>query len=348
MPRDNRRLTISLLWVVVVSALSYLVFGRLARYVGVFFGSVLFAISIAGAARIINYRGKLPHSLSVAFVIAALLGLQGAIAAWLGPDLIDQFQQLSELVPSGLQSARDFLASSEVGRALLDEATNLDQLAPSAQAMLEGTRRVLGVGAAGLTSLVLVLVIGVFVAIDPERYSRGAVRLLPPAHRARSLEVLEAIGDALKKWIVARLVLMLLIATLFGIGLAILQIPLALPLALLAGAFSIVPYLGPALAYIPAVAVALLQSPMQGAYVTLLYLGVQLVESYVVEPLVEARAVTLPPALIISGQVIATLWLGPIGVLLATPLLVVLMVMVQMLYLEDVLHERTEVVGSSG
>jgi predicted PurR-regulated permease PerM len=346
MLRDERRLIVALLVVVAVTALSYLVLGGMAPYLGVFFGSVLFAILINSAAERVNYRGKLPHAVSVLLVIIALLGSQAAVAVWLGPELVDQFRQLSDLVPSGLRSAREFLQSSEVGRAVLDGVTDVEQLVPSARRIFEGTGRVLGAGAEGAAKFMLFLVIGVFVALDPARYSRGAVRLLPPAHRGRALEVLGATGDALRKWLVARLLLMVLIGALFGTGLAILQIPLALPLALIAGAFSIVPYLGPALAYIPAVAVALLQGPMQAVYVTLLYSGVQLVESYVVEPLVEARAVTLPPALIIASQVIATLWLGPIGVVLATPLLVVVVVLVQMLYIEDVLHERTDIIGT--
>lgn len=96
----------------------------------------------------------------------------------------------------------------------------------------------------------------------------------------------------------------------------------------------------------PALAVGLLESPTHALYVAVLYMAVQLVESYVVEPMVEAKAISLPPALIVAAQVISAMWLGPIGVLIATPLLVVLAVAVQILYQRGALGEDVSVIGT--
>lgn len=118
-----------------------------------------------------------------------------------------------------------------------------------------------------------------------------------------------------------------------------------LPLAVLAGILNFIPYVGPLLAYVPIVTVSLLVGPKVALYVSILYISVQFVESYLAEPLIEARTVSLPPALIILAQVVSVVWVGFIGVLLATPLLITVVVGVQLLYVRRVLHEDVQVAG---
>ncbi len=123
------------------------------------------------------------------------------------------------------------------------------------------------------------------------------------------------------------------------LGLWLLNVPLALALGLLAALGELVPNFGPLLAFIPAILLAFTDSTTRALAVFGLYLGVQGFESYVLTPLVEKRAVSLPPALTMTAQVLLGLLAGGLGLVLAAPLMATAMVLVQRLYVEDVLHD---------
>ncbi len=152
--------------------------------------------------------------------------------------------------------------------------------------------------------------------------------------------MLESIGEVLQRWLVGQAVLMLSIAILTFVGLTLLGVPLALPLALLAGVLNFIPYVGPILSSVPAILVGFSESPQMAAYAALLFVGVQSVEGYILEPLIQHRAVYLPPALILLAQLLLGLLAGPIGVIVATPFAAAFVVAVRMLYVEDALGDR--------
>jgi predicted PurR-regulated permease PerM len=138
---------------------------------------------------------------------------------------------------------------------------------------------------------------------------------------------------------------MAVVGVLTAIGLWVAGVPLAFVLGLIAALLSFVPYIGPLAAVIPAALVALAEDPTKVIYVFALYGAVQLLESYLITPLIQERAVSIPPAVLIAAQVIMGVLAGAAGVLMATPLAVVLIVLVQMLYLEDVLGDSVSTLG---
>lgn len=335
----------SLLLVLAAAVLAYVLLVQYVRYTALFFSAILAAVALVAAAKLLNFRGWMSHATSVVVTIVLLLLAGAGMGWWIGPQLVEQFDQLRELVPRGLSTARQAFEDTGLGKQVREHTPTLNEATPNAEMIAKNAGKVLGAGFSVVADLMIGVFIAIFLAVSPGRYVGGAVHLLPQRHRSHGRKVLLSMGAALRRWLLARGALMLLVACLLGTGLLILGIPLALPLALLAGLFSFVPYVGPVLAFIPSVAVGLLESPMHAAYVAFLYLGVQLLESYVVEPLVEAHAVSLAPALILASQVMAAVWLGPIGVVIATPLLVVVVVAIQMLYLQDALGEDVEVIG---
>jgi predicted PurR-regulated permease PerM len=133
---------------------------------------------------------------------------------------------------------------------------------------------------------------------------------------------------------------MIFIGLLTWIGLSILGVPLALTLGLIAGLLSFIPNFGPILSALPALLLAFIESPRSALYVGGLYILVQLIESNIVTPLIEKETVELPPALTIMFQLSLAVLVGGLGLVLATPLLAVIMVLVQMVYIEDVLGDR--------
>ena len=130
-----------------------------------------------------------------------------------------------------------------------------------------------------------------------------------------------------------------LVGMLTALGLWILGVPAPLSLGFVAGVLSFIPNFGPLLSLVPAVIVALPNGPQMVLYVILLYAGIQLVESYFITPLIQHRAVRLPPALILLAQILMGVLFGFLGLLLATPLTAVLLVLIKRLYIEDVLAE---------
>jgi predicted PurR-regulated permease PerM len=191
-----------------------------------------------------------------------------------------------------------------------------------------------------LLNFVMVAFIGLYLAIDPGIYRRGLLSLVPLDRRARAAEILAAVGEALRGWLLGQVFAMLVVGVLATIGLWLLGIPLALALGLLAALLGFIPYLGPLAAAVPAVLLALLAGPQQALQVALLYVGIQLLEGYFLTPLVQQRAVHLPPALTISAMVVMGGLLGGLGLALAVPLTAAAIVLVQKLYVEDVLGDR--------
>lgn len=176
-------------------------------------------------------------------------------------------------------------------------------------------------------------------ALAASLYRRGLLRLLPRSGGPDAEEAMDAASGALRKWLLGKLVSMLLVGILTTTGLWLLGVPLALSLGVLAGALEFVPFIGPVVAAVPGILFAFTQSPSTALYVALLYLGIQQVESYLIMPLVQRWAVALPPALAILAVVGFGVLFGVLGLLFAVPLMVLVMVLVEKLYVETALGQ---------
>ncbi len=127
-----------------------------------------------------------------------------------------------------------------------------------------------------------------------------------------------------------------------GVGLMLLGMPLPWALALFAFFFAFIPNIGPYIALLPAVLIGLMESPSMALYVTILYFGIQLVESYLLTPVIEKKMVSIPPALMLLWQVLMGTFAGIAGLFLATPILAALIVIVTELYVKDKLEKTTQ------
>ncbi|MFC3128985.1 AI-2E family transporter [Coralloluteibacterium stylophorae] len=165
--------------------------------------------------------------------------------------------------------------------------------------------------------------------------------------RAPAAEALADSGRALRLWLGGQAVAMLAVGVLTGLGLWALGVPAALGLAIIATLLDFVPLVGPIAAAVPAILLALTVDPRTGLLTTLLYLVVQQIEGNLLQPLVQQRAVELPPALLLFALIGAGLLFGVLGVLLAAPLTVVIFVLVKRLYVRETLGEDTDVPGEA-
>ena len=197
----------------------------------------------------------------------------------------------------------------------------------------------------GLLALFVVLVTGIYLAAAPRMYVEGVVMLAPHARRRRYREVMARLAYVLRWWMIGQLIPMVVIGVLTAVGLKIIGVPMWLFLGLLAALFNFIPNFGPLISGVPAFLLALADSPTKAMWVVGLYIFAQSLEGYVLTPMVQRRAVELPPALLILFQVLAGLLLGVLGVVLAAPLLAVVVVAIKMLYVEDVLGDEVKVPG---
>jgi predicted PurR-regulated permease PerM len=151
----------------------------------------------------------------------------------------------------------------------------------------------------------------------------------------------------LRRWLLGTFISMIVVGIVTGIGLTLLHVPLAGLLAIIACLLTFIPYLGTIISMIPALLLALLVSPSTVVYVLLLYLFAHALEGYLVTPMVQSRTVRLIPGWLIMSQLVGGLAAGVFGVLIAAPLLVTITIIVQSLYLEDVLGDNMQVLGES-
>jgi predicted PurR-regulated permease PerM len=168
-----------------------------------------------------------------------------------------------------------------------------------------------------------------YLAADPQTYRRGLLHLVAPAQRTRAAAVLDAVASNLAHWLKGQAVSMLAVGALTAIGLTLLDLPLVLTLSVLTAVLDFVPYFGSLAASVVIVAVALGQGERQALSAALMCLAVQQIEAYVVQPIAQRWAVHLPPALGLLSVLVFGLLFGLAGVLLAVPLMVVLMTLVQ-------------------
>lgn len=304
------------------------------------FASLLFAIFLRGLADWLHERTNISKNISLAAVgITLLLFLVGSVYL-LAPDVADQYKELQRQLPQSLGKLRGSLEQYNWGRVILQKIPELgESVGGEGDQMLSQVGRFFSSTLNILLNFVVFVLLGVYLAAEPQLYLNGFLLLFPQNKRERTREVLGAIGETLRWWLVGKFASMLVIGVMTTIGLRLLGIPLSLTLGLFAALLTFIPNFGPIIAVIPAALIALANNPISALYVLLLYYGIQFVESYLITPNIERHTVELPPALTISTQLILSVLVGGLGLVLATPLVAVLMVLVQMLYIEDILGE---------
>lgn len=336
------------------------------------FAAVLFGLFLSTPAVWLERHARMSYRWALGVVVLSLTSLTIVTASVIGLTLWEQVQELSRALPTSLAEARLRLEETQWGRWLLDNVDQQeqprDEEAPddrpgqaepgqrdgreNGQQPREGgptfgglgiETMLTGVGGAAfqmmhfVAALVVILFAGFYFAAEPDWYRRGLVLLVPPPKRDRAEQVLDELRYTLRWWIVGQLAAMIFVGLVWGTGLWLLGVRLALVLALLAFVAELIPFLGPVLASIPAFLLAATQPEVNLLYVLFLYLGLQTIEAYVVIPLFQERAVRLPPAITILAVMLLAYLGGLLGALLAAPLTIATITLVRKLYVEDVL-----------
>lgn len=276
----------------------------------------------------------IPLTIAVVVTVAVLIG----VAALLVPPVIDQTQALISGLPNALTDAQTALAklarrypvlreteladpSSGLVTTLINDATNFmrGSLVPYLRAggklFIEGFS---------------VLIMALYLARNPTIYRQGMIAIVPPRYRSLAERILRDISATLRAWVVGQLIAMLVLGVLTAAGLVALGVPYWLAFGAFTGLVAVVPFFGTLVStLLPALFVIGGGSWIKVLAVILLGILVHLIEANVIVPRIMERKVSLPPVLTISSVLIMAVLLGPIGLIVAVPVLAVSMVIIR-------------------
>jgi predicted PurR-regulated permease PerM len=283
------------------------------------FAGILFAVFLRTLSGLVSRHTPISQGWALVMVIVLIAAATGVVALRVAPDVADEVDQLIATAPQLLDDATSSLEAHSWGRWLLDRADGTTDWLAEPRTMRRAASMVgstIGLVSTGF----VILLVGLFIAAEPRVYRDGVLRLVPRERRGRAREILDDVGRVLRAWLLGKLIAMAAIFVVTWAGLALLGVPIALTLALLAAALTFIPNFGPVLAAIPAVLLGLQQGTPTALGVVGLYVGAQAVESFVLTPLIQRKAVSLPPALTLVAQVAMGVVAGGLGLLLATPI----------------------------
>jgi predicted PurR-regulated permease PerM len=328
-------LAIAPAWQLVLAVVLLLLLWSL-RYVALLcFAAIIAAAFLRGAAGPVARYTRWPARVAIVVVIVVLAALLVGITSMMGRPLLLQLQELRNTVPRAWASVELWLHGQPFGAQILSWTSDAAELkVPWARVALAATAAT-GALADGL----LVLLLGIYLAFDPALYRHGFLRLVPPLHRSRIGAALAASGGALQRWLLGQGLTMLIVGTTVGVGLALLGMPVAAAMGFIAGLLEFVPFFGAIASLLLGTLLAFAQGPQQALYVAIFFLVIQQLEGNVVIPLVQRWAAHLPPVLSLLAVVVFGTLFGVEGIILGTPLMVVLMVLIEKLYVQGHLGE---------
>ncbi|MDT0643406.1 AI-2E family transporter [Zunongwangia sp. F363] len=290
----------------------------------------LIAVFFRGISEFIKKKTGWKSGLTMTIsVLGTILIISGII--WLiGAEIQSQLSQLSKSLPSTFENARRYLNDSWVGQEISEKISMQRTNGKMVDIFSRFFRTTFGL----LGDLYVILLVGAYLSATPFLYTKGIKKLVPPRRRGKADEILSHLGHGLQQWLTGKIFAMFVVFILTAIGLKIIGVPMWLALAIIAGFLNFIPNFGPLIAMVPAVLVALSQDPQTALIVVALYLLVQFLESNLITPKVQQHLISIPPALIISAQLIVAIFTGIWGIILATPIMLVVIILVQDLYVK--------------
>lgn len=333
-----------------VAVVTVVVLGTLVLWYGaeiflLVFAGLLLAVFLRSLTTMLRDHSPLSDGWALGVVIFAIIAVIAAGVWFLTPSVTKQVNQLTQTLPQAMTQARQQIARYPLGQELAAQIPQVQQLLPKPTNILSQLTGVFSTALNVIVNIAIIVFAGIYFAANPELYRRGIMRLFPMRKRDRVQDVLDTLGHTLGWGITGRLTVMAINGAITALCLWLLGIPLPLLLGLITGLLNFIPNIGPILAAVPAVLLALTIGPTKALYVALLYVAVQALEGFVLTPLVQQRTVSLPPVLLITAQILFGIMFGFLGVLLAVPLTAVAFVLVRMLYVEDTLGDSVQVPG---
>lgn len=296
----------------------------------------LVALYFHGFARIIQRKLRISEKLALVISVISTLVIISLLLWFMGAKIQQQVTELAKTFPLTVNNAKLQLAKTSFGQKII-EKTSSDEISNKiysyGRSFFNSTFGI-------FTNIYIVVFLGIFFTISPGIYIDGFLRLIPLKAKAQTKCTLDKIGFTLTKWLKGQIFSMVIIAVLKWIALTILGIPMAIALALIAGILNFIPNFGPLISMFPAILIALTISINKAVVVTIVYLLLQIIEGNVITPSIQQKLINMPAALIIIAQLFMGIVSGGWGLVLATPLVAILMVIIQEVYVKRIEAEK--------
>jgi predicted PurR-regulated permease PerM len=331
-------LTVLLLWMAGMTANVFLLL----------FIAIILSLYLGAVRDFLKRRGHVPERLAFFLAVVGTVVALGVLVSLLVPPVVEQTRQLIDVLPDYItrweQGIDRFVARFPALRSVWQPGQHqalhavYERLSSTAGDVVPKVFSIVQV----LIDLFAVIVMSIYLALQPGVYREWLIALFPPVHRDLVRDVLRDLADTLRAYIVAQLSAMAFLAALTAFGLYLLGVPYWLTFGIFTGLVAIVPFFGTLLSTtVPALFV--LGGPNGGTralYVILLGVFVHLVEGNLVAPLVMSKRVELPPVLTIMSVLVIGKLLGPLGLVIAVPTLATLMVIVRRILINRIYEGR--------
>ena len=323
------------------------------------FASTIIAMALCTIIGKIRDFLHIPRWTSFGITLISIILISSISIVIIIPQFTSEFQELINQIPSAVNklwelSLNTFFNFTEIiykdnvpniaDRSLL---TSKVSIIPDGSTIANGvtdsiTRIISLAGNIGIGILQLLFIISVslMITLQPNSYMEVAILLVPSFYRRRARIILLQCGNALSSWMTGVVLSSICVAILASIGLYLLGIKLVIANALIAGVLNVIPNVGPTISTIFPLSVALLDTPWKSLAVLGLYILIQNIESYIITPSIMQKQVKLLPGLTITAQFIFTIFFGPLGLLLAIPMAVVIQVFVKEIIIHDLLERN--------
>lgn len=326
-------------------------------------GSIILVVLATMPIRFLVRRG-MGRTPATIISLLAIVAIVVALFMLVLPSLLDQFATLANTVQQGVQqlitqweqlkadptlresspfiaSVQDFLINV-TGQSDMDKIVNdlTRQLGQAAGQLGGSVLPVVSGVASTLLSLLIVVFLSLYFLAEPQKYEDGVIKLFPIPYRHRVRHIINRIDSMLRVWLQGQILLMFIVGIITWFGLALLGLDQALALGVLAGIFSFVPNFGPIAAVVPALVVGFVQAPQSIGLIVLIIYGASFLQSQLIAPIIFQESINIPPVLILIGQIFSAVFFGFLGIMLAVPIIAIVMIIVQEVYIKDVLGDR--------
>ena len=271
-------------------------------------------------------------------IVDAGAGISFGLGFWVVPSVADQFGALAERLPKVFSDVRAKVENSPAFQKFQSVAPAMKDMLPKDSG--GNVAKFFSSGFEAVSSFVFILFAAIFTAAAPELYRRMLVVLFPSRLRADVSHTIDRLVRTLKFWLLGQAIAMVAVGVMTGTALAIARIPFAAELGLLAGLAEFIPFVGPVLVAIPALLIALSEGTDKFLLVLALMLAIQFIEGNVLQPIVQRKAIELPPVVMLTSMAILGAAFGLVGLFVAAPLVACILVLVEDWYLKRVLKTQ--------
>jgi len=314
-PRLRMELAKAIIWVSVV--LSVVLVYVLAQPLLLIIGGLVFASMLDGGARLLGRVLPIPRGWRVALVAVLALAFLLGVFSYAGLTLISQFQALKELVMSQFQRIEGWANTFGI---IPKGGPDFSSLGRQLMGSLGQLTSAVGVALGGISSVAMIVVLGLFFAAEPKIYERGLAWLLPADKREGFFETSADMARTLRRLMAGRLIGMAAEGFFICIALSLVGVPFALLLGLITGILAFLPNIGAIVSGVLTVLVGFSAGSTTGFLAIGVYVLVQIFDGYVVVPMVARRSVDLAPALVLGMQLLLGALFGLLGLMFADPI----------------------------